>query len=202
MSEDLVSAAWAPLSPTQVADLMTGTDRPWLIAGGHAIDLFVGHRTREHADLDIFLLRRDQQAIHEALSGWEVYAADPPGRLRPWAAGEILPLGVHDVWCRPSAAEPWRVQFMLDEADGHTWVSRRNPQVRRPLRELRHTAANGIPFLTPEVQLFYKARGRRPKDEQDLDVVLPHLSGPQRDWLKKALLVTDRAHPWLARLEH
>ncbi len=196
----LLGHPWRPWEPAQVAPLLESTGRPWLVAGGFAIDLFVGRRTREHTDLDVFLLRRDQQAVHEALPGWEVYAADPPGHLRPWTAGETLPLGVHDIWCRPSAEEPWRVQFMLDEADGDTWISRRNPQVRRPLGELRHTAPGGIPFLAPEVQLFYKARGRRPKDEQDLDVARPHLSGPQRDWLRHAILTTNPTHPWLARL--
>lgn len=201
MTDDLVSAPWDPLSAREVAGLMMRTDRPWLIAGGHAIDLFVGRLTREHADIDVLLLRRDQQAAHEALAGWELFAADPPGQLRPWSAGETLPVGVRDIWCRPGPEAPWKLQFMLDEADGDTWVSRRNPEVRRPLGELRHTSASGLPFLAPEVQLFYKARGQRPKDELDLSTALPHLSVTQRNWLRQALVLTAPGHAWLSRLE-
>lgn len=200
MTDDLVTAPWDPLSPSEVAGLMARTDRPWLIAGGHAIDLFVGRTTRAHADIDVLLLRRDQQAVHEVLPGWEIYAADPPGQLRRWLPDETLPTGVHDIWCRPGADSPWRVQFMLDEAEGDEWISRRNAQVRRPLGELRHTPASGLPFLAPEVQLFYKARGRRHKDEQDLETVLPHLSDDQRGWLREALTLAHPDHPWLSRL--
>ncbi|WP_202863077.1 nucleotidyltransferase domain-containing protein [Ornithinimicrobium murale] len=199
LSSSEVSRPWDPLPLSVVADLMARTERPWLIAGGHAIDLFVGRTTREHADIDV-LLRRDQQAVHEVLPGWETFAADPPGQLRPWPAGEILPDGVHDIWCRPDPGSPWQLQFMLDEAEGDLWVSRRNAQVRRPLGELRHTSASGFPYLAPEVQLFYKARGRRPKDEQDLDSALPLLSGEQRDWLRAAIARTAPDHPWLGRL--
>lgn len=179
---------------------MARTDRPWLIAGGHAIDLFVGRTTREHADTDVFLLRRDQQAVHEALPGWEIHAADPPGQLRRWLPGETLPTGVHDVWCRPDATSPWQVQFMVDEAEGDVWISRRDPRVRRALGELRHTSASGLPFLAPEVQLFYKARGRRPKDELDLESALPRLSGEQRVWLREAVALAHPEHVWLDRL--
>lgn len=146
LSSSEVSGPWDPLPLSVVADLMARTERPWLIAGGHAIDLFVGRTTREHADIDVLLLRRDQQAVHEVLPGWETFAADPPGQLRPWPAGEILPDGVHDIWCRPDPGSPWQLQFMLDEAEGDLWVSRRNAQVRRPLGELRHTSASGFPI--------------------------------------------------------
>ena len=33
---------------------------PWFIAGGWAIDLFLGRKTREHADVDFALSRLDQ----------------------------------------------------------------------------------------------------------------------------------------------
>lgn len=201
MSEDLVSVPWAPLSPAEVADLMAGTDRPWLIAGGHAIDLFVGRTTRTHADIDVLLLRRDQQAVHEVLPGWEVHVADPPGQLRPWLPGETLATGVHDIWCRPDADSPWQVQFMLDEAEGDRWISRRDPRVQRPLAALRHTSASGLPYLAPEVQLFYKAKGQRPRDDQDLESTLPLLTGGQRVWLREALTLTHPGHSWLAHLE-
>ncbi|MEU8434100.1 amino acid transporter [Streptomyces sp. NPDC029216] len=173
-----------------------GCGAPWWIAGGHAIELAAGRVLREHGDIDVLLMRRDQLAVQKALAGWEWWAADPPGHLRPWAPGEVLPPGVHDVWCRPAPDRPWQVQVMLDETDGDDWVSRRCPQVRRPLAGLGAVSADGVPYLAPEVQLFYKAKVIRPKDELDLDSVLPVLDPTARTWLADALFTAYGPHPW------
>lgn len=183
---------WEPAGVAEVVGLFGGLDVPWWVAGGHAVELFVGRSVREHGDIDVLLLRRDQLAVQRALAGWEWWAADPPGRLRRWSPGEVLPVGVHDVWCRPAADRPWRVQVMLDEADGDDWVSRRDPLVRRPVAELG-LVRGGVPCLAPEVQLFYKAAARRAKDEVDFAVVAPLLSAERRAWLDGVL---PPGHPW------
>ncbi|MFI6102250.1 nucleotidyltransferase domain-containing protein [Lentzea sp. NPDC051213] len=186
---------WQPLRPEEVAGLFGGIH--WWIAGGYAIEFAVGRTLRPHGDIDVLLLRRDQLAAQRALSGWEWWAADPPGALRPWRPGEILPADVHDIWCRPSASAPWRVQVMLDESDGDDWVSRRDPRVRRPVGTLTHTTESGIPYLAPEIQLCYKSKAPREKDQIDFDAVLPLLSDVQRRWLADAI---GGPHPWLTRL--
>jgi len=61
------------------------------------------------------------------------------------------------------------------------------------------TSSDGIPYLTPEIQLFYKARGLRPKDETDFAAVLPVLTEAQRHWLADALARVYGEHPWLSR---
>jgi hypothetical protein len=185
---------WEPATPAEVSRLFAGT--PWLLAGGYAVELAVGRAFRPHGDIDVFLLRRDQLAAQRALAGWEWWAADPPGVLRPWSPGELLPSGVHDIWCRPTADAPWRIQVMLDESDGPDWVSRRDPLVRRPVESLRHTDSFGIPYLAPEVQLFYKAAAPRPKDVIDFDHLLPVLTTGQRTWLRSAIEDTYGEHPW------
>jgi hypothetical protein len=182
----------APLA--EVRGLFDSFDRPWWIAGGYAVEHAVGHAFREHADIDVLLLRPDQLAVQQLLPDWEWWAADPPGTLRPWRAGEILPAHVHDIWCRPGPDEPWRVQFMLDETDGTNWISRRDARIRRPIEEL------GEHFLVPEIQLFYKARVPRPKDEQDFAMLLPLLDDAQKHWLIEAIDLAGGAPPWRARL--
>jgi hypothetical protein len=50
---------------------------PWWIAGGCAIELAVGQPVRDHADVDVLVLRRDRLAVQRALPGWDWQAADP-----------------------------------------------------------------------------------------------------------------------------
>lgn len=193
--------AWEPVSPAEVAVLFTGRKEPWWIGGGQAIELAAGRPLRSHGDIDVMLLRRDQLAIQEVLLGWQWQAADPPGSLRPWLPAEQLPVGVHDIWCRPGPGKPWRIQVMLDESSGSDWVSRRDQRIRRPIASVGCVSADGIPYLAPEVQLFYKAKDVRPKDETDFSAVVPLLSRSQRQWLRDAISVAyDQQHPWRARL--
>jgi hypothetical protein len=117
---------------------------------------------------------------------WEWWAADPPGSLRPWTPGETLPGAVHDIWCRPSDDQPWRIQLMLDECDGDDWVSRRNPGIRRAIPSIGKVTENGLPYLAPEIQLFYKAGEPRLKDEADFTAIRQLLTATQRDWLREA----------------
>ncbi|MFG2716890.1 nucleotidyltransferase domain-containing protein [Streptomyces sp. NPDC048416] len=177
-------------------------DFPWWIAGGYAIELAVGRELRPHGDLDVLVLRRDQVLVHELLANWEVYVADPPGQgeLRPWRPGEFLQPPLHDIWCRRTSEAPWSLQLMLDEAEGTQWVSRRTSEIRLPIDQLGHTSAAGIPYLAPKVQLFYKAKATRDKDETDFEAVLPLLDAPARAWLADAIALIAPNHPWLRRL--
>ncbi|MDL4773862.1 nucleotidyltransferase domain-containing protein [Actinomadura xylanilytica] len=194
------TAPWDPAPLAEVAALFASLAVPWWIAGGHAIDLAIGRVHREHADIDVLLLRRDQLSVQDALPAWQWWAADPPGTLRPWDPGETLPPSVHDIWCRPGPAAPWRIQVMFDESEHRTWISHRDDRIRRPIEDLGLVSPDGVPYLSPEVQLFYKARAPRPKDELDFAVTLPVLTGRQRRWLAAAIVATLGGHPWLDRL--
>jgi hypothetical protein len=59
---------------------------------------------------------------------------------------------------------------------------------------------SGIPYLTPEIRLFYKAKSPRPKDQADFDATLPLLSAAQRRWLTDTITATQGSHSWLNRL--
>jgi hypothetical protein len=56
--------------------------------------------------------------------------------------------------------------------------------------------ANGVPYLTPEIQLFYTANGLRPKDRTDFLAVLPFLTRDQRRWLTEALSRAYGTRQW------
>jgi hypothetical protein len=183
---------------------MVGFERPWWFAGGQAIDAFLGYQSRVHGDIDIACLRKDQIAIQRQLAGLDTWCADPPGSLRPWPEGELLPDSVHDIWCRESPHGPWRLQLMLDESDGDHWVFRRAPAIRRRFDELL-VYRDGVPYLAVEVQLLYKAgRPGAPmpaKNQQDFDACLPHLDAVQRAWLASALQAAHPGHTWIGPLE-
>ncbi|GAA2507213.1 nucleotidyltransferase domain-containing protein [Streptomyces gobitricini] len=194
---------WSPAQTSELVQLFKGADFPWWVAGGRAIELAVGRELRTHGDLDVLVLRRDQAQVQESLSGWDLHVADPPGtgKLRVWRYGEVLEEPLHDIWCRRTPDAPWSVQLMLDEAVGDEWVSRRDRRVRMPLARLSRVAADGTPYLAPEVQLFYKAKHTRERDEVDFEAVLPLLDGDQRVWLLDALATTAPRHAWRQKLQ-
>lgn len=191
-------SGWDPATPAEIQAHFGESGAPWWIAGGYAMDFAAGRSLRPHGDIDVLLLHRDQSAVQDALPGWQWWAADPPGSLRPWRRGELLSEDVHDVWCRPSATQAWRIQILLDRSVGSDWVSRRNPGIRRAISSLGNL--DGIRYLAPEIQLFYKAARTRDKDQLDFDAVGPLLTQAQRRWLREAVADTYGVHPWLDRL--
>src|SRR5579871_6764013 len=108
-----VLGPWRPLGVAAVAALFSSFPAPWWFAGGWALDLFLGRQTRDPGDTAVRVLRPDQLPAQAALAGWDLHAADPPGRLRPWRSGEWLNAPIHDIWCRPAADTPWALQLML-----------------------------------------------------------------------------------------
>ena len=47
-----------------VCRFMAGFPGPWWLGGGWAIDIWAGAPSREHEDIEICVLRRDQDAAH------------------------------------------------------------------------------------------------------------------------------------------
>ena len=190
---------WDPITPEQATAVFEGYPGPWWIAGGRAIDAFLGRQTREHGDLDVGVLRRNQLIVQEHLGGWDLQAAEPPGSLRHWQDEEVLPAAVHDIWVRRSPDAAWGLQLMLEDAEDDEWLYRRMPSVRRQLDSLVWRS-EGVPYLVPEVQLLYKAGHRSPKNEADFDACLSALDTAQRGWLRAALSIAHPGHPWMRRL--
>lgn len=197
---------WRPWSPQQVAALFARLPAPWWIAGGWAIDLFLGRQAREHQDIDVQILRRDQDDVQALFDTWDVQAALQPPRdetwpFRTWRRGETLDPASHDIWCRPTPTQPWALQLMVADTREDMWLCRRSPAITRPLAAIGGISAEGIPYLAPEIQLLYKAKSPRPKDEADFLAALPALDQERRRWLKTALATVHPQHAWLDLLE-
>jgi hypothetical protein len=187
--------------PDQVHELLRGVPVPWWIAGGWAIDLFLGRQTRPHGDTDVLILRHDQLVFQEFLSDWDLHKTKQPG-LKPWPKGEFLSPGVNDVWCRRTPGAPWSIQLMLLDTQGDCWVFRRDPTIRGAIAALGRRKASGIPYLSPEIQLLYKARPEpRDKDDADFNVCAPLLEPEAQAWLVSCLERRLHAgHEWIVRL--
>jgi hypothetical protein len=178
---------------------LEGLRVPWWIAGGYAIDAFAGSGRRGHEDIDFSAFHSDQLAVQEHLASWELQCADPPGTLRPWEQGEVLPSHVHDIWVRRDANDDWRFQLMLNPGGPDELVFRRDQRLRWPLEQATWLK-DGVRYLAPEIQLLFKSRGQREKDERDFEDCLPLLSSAQRSWLRDALVLVHPNHSWITRL--
>jgi hypothetical protein len=184
---------------TVLVDALRGFPAPWAVAGGWALDLFLGCATRPHADVDACLFRADQAALHRHLAGWELRKV-VGGELFSWPAGEWLSLPVHEIHARRADNPTRSIELLLNERDGDDWVFRRNAAARCPAGRVIRRSGAGPPILCPAVVLLYKAKAPRAVDEHDFEVVRGSLAPAQRHWLRAALAVCHPGHPWLARL--
>jgi hypothetical protein len=192
--------SWLAISPTEAVKWLAPLTAPWWFAGGWAIDLYAGTQSRPHGDLDVGILRRDAREVLAVLSSWEVYEAEA-GILTRLNEGAIPRASVNSLWCRPAAAGHWLLEFLLDEAIEDEWVFRRHPSIRRRLSTIVRRTPETLPYLAPEIQLLYKSRNPRARDEADFRFMAPRLDAAARAWLTDALARTDPGHAWIEDLK-
>ncbi len=189
-------------APRRVAALMAGFPRPWYLAGGWALDVWLRRGTRPHEDIEIAILRRDQEEVRRHLAGWKfekvVPAAGGPQR-EPWREGERLGPPIHELHAGRSTGDLRELEVLLNEADAGEWKFRRDPRVSRPLSGMGLSVA-GVPVLAPEIVLLYKAKAPRPRDEKDFRNASGRLVPEQRRWLRAALETVHPGHPWIEEL--
>jgi hypothetical protein len=124
---------------------------------------------------------------------------DGRGEWREWEKDEELILPTFQLRAnRPNNLV--EIEFFLDDAPKNVWRFRRMNVITRSLYDIIRYSPEGIPHLVPEVQLLYKAKHHRPKDEADFDVALPRLDKRQRFWLRRSLRTWNPADPWIGRL--
>jgi hypothetical protein len=188
---------WDPIGPSDAVQMFERAPFWWAVGGGWAIDIFLDRQTRYHHDLDIAIARHEQSLVFETLvlQGWDCHIA-ASGQLTPWR-GERLAAGENNIWCRRPGDPFWRFDLVMTEIDDGDWVFRRNPRVRLRMDE---AITVGTPsFVSPHVQLLFKARHRQPKDDADLAAALPYLDPARRRWLRDALRTSEGPdHPWVA----
>lgn len=170
----------------------------WAVAGGWAIDLWLGEQTREHHDVEVVVRRCDQSIVHAALSAdWEQFALDPPGGgWRPWSGVPIVSPAF-----QLQARSSWGAFDLFTETvDEATWYFRRDARIMAGSDDVIVPSASGIPIVRPEIQLLYMAKSGEPKNEHDFELARPHLDPAAARWLTSALQLTLPGHHWLQQL--
>jgi hypothetical protein len=204
----------APDPVARIAEVMATFKPWWALCGGWAVDAWLGGQSRDHLDVDIAISHDDHHSIFDHLREWELIAHDhlvADDSAAPWDGRELrLPAHIHgrkrdaerqrlDDLSAPTQAG-FSIDIQLTERSGNDVLINRDPRIVVPLSRYVGTSDWGLPALVPEVMLFYKARESRPHDEADFDALLPHVTLPQRKWLRHAINRVHPGHAWLRRL--
>jgi hypothetical protein len=207
---------------------MSGFREPWALAGGWAVDAWLGRVTRYHQDVDFAVF--DQPALSEHLTGWQLIGHEeraegdqggadlwdgrplvPPAHFhgRPPELSGPLPDRFDDAGMRVVfPADGFWADIQLCERSGDEWILNREPNVALPLAGAIRWPVWGLPTVAPDAILFLKAtmyvgtkNHLRPHDEADFVALIPLLTDEQRAWLREAV---SRAyvgeHPWVGKM--
>ncbi len=183
---------WEPLAVAEVAGLFGAAPFRWWISGGRALECHLGRTWRDHDDTDVGLTREEVPRLRSVLVG-DVHVA-AAGRHRPWT-GEA-PRAEHqenNLWCRTDQHHPWALDLTIGDGDATVWRYRRDPSVTFPWSTAVLHTEDRVPYLAPELQLLFKSKGTREKDDLDAREVIPELDPSRLDRLS-GLLPID--HPW------
>ena len=185
-----------PNELSAIFDILRPFRGTWAFAGGWAIDLWLGRTTRPHADVDVVLFRDEQRLLRDTFEDWQFSIAQS-GSLLPWPREHVLHLPIHEI--HATTPDGSKVEFLLNERRGNSWVFRRDTTIELPIeRAIRH--AQNVPILAPEIVLLFKSKAPRQVDQADFESAVPALDDDSRSWLKSALARTVVQHPWLERL--
>lgn len=197
-SHAAAAGSWRPTHPREARTYLAAVTHTWWVAGGWALDLFLGNESRPHKDLDIGILRCNAANVMAELSHFEFFEARD-GRL--YRLEDDAPrTTVNCLWGRPRGTDQWVLELLLDDSKHGEWIFRRDRDIRYPLDLLVQYDAGNIPYVAPEIQLLYKASRTRDGDEADFERVAPHLNPRARAWLCRAVTRLNGAHPWLRSL--
>lgn len=177
-----------------ITSLMNSFNKTWFIAGGWAIDLFLGKETREHKDLEIALFRKDQLNLKEYLKEWD-FKKVVKGEFHNWG-NEFLELPTHEIHAT-NKLNGDNIEILLNETKDNNWIFRRDLRISSPLDLVWSYSDTGIPYLNPEIVLLYKARNTREKDHQDFYTIKDYLDNEKKQWLRSALELHEPRHKWI-----
>jgi hypothetical protein len=185
------------ISPTEIKKELHALSFNWWICAGWAIELYAGHKIREHHDMDIAILRKDQFKLKEQLPDWEFKIA-VNGALHEWGEQEI-DSSLHALWAKKKGQEKWITEFLLNESTDGNWLFRKNHEIIYPLNKIGFIT-NTIPVLKPIIPLLFKSAHCNEKDNADFFAIIKTLDFKNKETLKEWINIFQPECPWLKHL--
>ena len=137
--------AWSAWGPEELGRRLHGVPSPWCIVGGWALDLWHGHETRAHEDLEFTVLREDVAAFRDALEDMEFFTAGD-GIVAPLADNREPVAEIFQIWALDRATRRWRVDMMIEPGTPTEWVCKRDNRIRQPRAEMVAVTGDGLPI--------------------------------------------------------
>jgi hypothetical protein len=171
--------AW---TPDQAAAALAGVSAPCAVAGGWALDLWLGEQTREHEDLEITVPAVFFPEVRARLEGrgLQLFSIEQAEAIALGPGDAPGPRG-HQVWVMDPAVNGWRMDAFREPGDPETWIYRHTGELSAPRAWASGRTAGGIPYTAPQIVLLFKAKATRDKDQRDFDLAAPRLSSEARD---------------------
>ena len=210
----------------QIDCFMIKTKLDYAICGGHAIDLFLGKKTRPHKDLDVVIYWEDRDKIvqHMLNEGWDIYEPCGTQYLHKITKISDQMRVKSNIWCIKPSNQHYKctehennmfaidfdnteqteldyIEFLFNTRVEGYFLFSRNHDVRLKINQsVIHV--NNIPCLFPEIVLLYKSNASDDSDYQlDFDNATKEMSLEQLSWLKEALVTMfPDGHKWLNSL--
>jgi hypothetical protein len=189
---------WRPWTIERVVERFTGAPFRWWVSGGNALALHMGRRWRAHTDTDVGIVRTDAHLAHRWLRGHLMFVG-AAGRLSSWDGRQLsAERSENNVWVVGADRASWCLDLTIGAGDRREWIYRRDTDVRRRWSKAVLVSHSGVPYLAPEIQLLFKSKSPRSKDDIDAREVVPHLDSGGRAFLAQHL---PSDHPWRQLLE-
>lgn len=172
---------WELLSIASLKQIMHDADFDWYLAGGIALDEFLGRKTRDHEDMDILVNFKYLERILDYFNIYKVYTARN-GSLSLSLFNEID--STESLWIAKDENESFIIEILFFEEEAGHWVYKRDNAVRKKIEDIYYDK-NDMKIIQPEIQLLYKMNSSnvREKDLYDYHNVYPLLDEKQREWL-------------------
>lgn len=210
----------------QLNDFLQNMNIPYALCGGSAIDLFIGHKTRPHKDLDVSVYWKDRDAIVESMlsMGWLVFEPCGCEHLHRIYAPQAQKKIKSNIWCVFPTSKHYiftahdndlfavefdgleqteldYIEFLFNTQEDGCFLYARNTAIERAM-DKSILNAEGIPYLAPELVLLYKASNLANPDYQlDFKNTLPLLDEERKHWLYDSICnVFGEEHEWALKL--
>ncbi|RAI82270.1 hypothetical protein BFS35_000885 [Macrococcoides goetzii] len=172
---------WELLGIASLKQIMCDADFDWYLAGGIALDEFLGRKTRDHEDMDILVNFKYLERILDFFKNYKIYTARN-GSLSFSLFNEVH--STDSLWIAKDDEESFIIQILFFEEEAEHWIYKRDDAVRKRVEEI-YFVKNDMKIIQPEIQLLYKLDSSdvREKDLYDYQNVFPVLEERQRAWL-------------------